>query len=64
MSMGLEILYQSGVEVNYTYTYTNKGHQLVQDKVRILRQTNNHNCVYLIIGYEAKGKDLLFDDPL
>jgi len=59
--MGLEILYQTGIEVNYTYT--NKGYLLDQDKVRILRQTNDQNCVYLIVGHEAKGNDL-FDDLL
>jgi len=60
--MGLEILHQAGIEVSYTYT--NNGHQLDQDKVRILRQTNDQSCVYLIVGYEAKGNDLLFDDLL
>jgi len=60
--MGVEVLYQSGVEINYTYI--NMGHNLDQNKARILRQINDHNCVYLIIGYETKGNDLLFDDPL
>ena len=58
--MGLEMLHQSGIEVKYTYI-NNKDHQLDQDKIRILRQTNDHSCVYLIIGYEAKGNDQLFD---
>lgn len=60
--MGFEILYKLGVEVSYTYT--NKGCQLDRDKIRILRQINDNNCVYLIVGYEAKGNHLLFDDPL
>ena len=50
------------MEVNYKYI--SNGHQLERDKIRILRQTNDRSCVYLIIGYETKGNDLLFDDPL
>ena len=62
--MGLEILCQAGIEVSYNYTYADKGQQLDLNKVRILRQANDHKSVYLVIGYEAKGNDLLFDDPL
>ena len=62
LSMGVEILRQSGMEINHIYT--NKDHHLNQDKARILRQVNDHSCVYLIIGYETKSNILLFDDPL
>jgi len=56
--VALEVFKEADIEVNVIHTKS--GYDIDLNKARILRQNNDLDSVYLVIGYEAKGNELFF----